>query len=409
MATSITRRAGSLASVRPSSASTAAANASASASIELEPVVGDAPLELRRRALGDDAAAVEHGDAVGQPVGLLEVLGGEEHGHALAGEPGHRVPHRLAAARVEADGRLVEEHDRRAADQPGGEVEPAAHAAGVGADAPAAGVAELEAVAAARRRGRGRRSARALQAAHHAQVLLPGLQLVDRGVLAGEADRAADAAAVGDDVEPGDARRARIGRSSVHRSRTVVVLPAPFGPSSEKTVPGRTLQVDAGQHGRLAVGLAEPRGLYCVWHTHNCVGYTQFDAARKRARRPPLPASLDAAWGRRARPTKGPKPGLSLERIVAAAVALAHAEGLGAVSMARVASELGSSPMSLYRYVDAKDELLALMVDAALGDPPPPPAGEGWRDGLARWAWGYHDALRRHPWALHVPISAARR
>ena len=88
-------------------------------------------------------------------------------------------------------------------------------------------------------------------------------------------------------------------------------------------------------------------------------------------------------------------------------MSVADAEGLGAVSMGRVASELGSSPMSLYRYVGAKDELLALMVDAALGDPPPAPAGEGWRDGLARWAWTYHDALRRHPWALRVSLSAA--
>src|SRR5215204_3198203 len=118
-----------------------------------------------------------------------------------------------------------------------------------------------------------------------------------------------------------------------------------------------------------------------------------------------LPASIAAAWGRRARPTKGPRPALSLERIVEAAVAVAAAEGLDAVSMGRVAAELGSSPMSLYRYVAAKDELLALMVDAAVGAPPETHA-EGWRAGLSRWAWAYHDALRRHPWMLRVPISA---
>src|SRR6476659_9040163 len=78
---------------------------------------------------------------------------------------------------------------------------------------------------------------------------------------------------------------------------------------------------------------------------------------------PPLPASLEAAWGLRARSTKGPKPGLSLERIVEAAVALAQREGIGAISMARAAGEVDSSAMSLYRYVAAKDELLALMVD----------------------------------------------
>src|SRR3954451_19235158 len=102
------------------------------------------------------------------------------------------------------------------------------------------------------------------------------------------------------------------------------------------------------------------------------------------ATEPPLAASLEAAWGRRARPTKGPKPGLSLERIVEAAVALAQAEGIGAVSMARVAGGLGSCPMSLYRHVAAKDELLALMVDAALGPVPSPAPQEDWRAGLTR-------------------------
>ena len=124
----------------------------------------------------------------------------------------------------------------------------------------------------------------------------------------------------------------------------------------------------------------------------------------------PLPASVAAAWGVRDRPHKGPRPGLSLERIVAAAVQVADAEGLAAVSMSRVATELGTAPMSLYRYVAAKDELLALMVDAAYGPHPigPPPEtapGTGWRAGLSRWAWTMRAAMQRHPWVLQIPIS----
>ncbi|MGA4958350.1 TetR/AcrR family transcriptional regulator [Streptomyces lavendulocolor] len=119
-----------------------------------------------------------------------------------------------------------------------------------------------------------------------------------------------------------------------------------------------------------------------------------------------LSASLEAAWGLRERPGKGPRPGLSLERIVDAAVGLAAAEGLGAVSMGRVAKELGASTMSLYRYVGAKDELYVLMLDRAIGAPPPPPApGTGWREALATWAWQQRDALRRNLWMLRVPVS----
>lgn len=118
-----------------------------------------------------------------------------------------------------------------------------------------------------------------------------------------------------------------------------------------------------------------------------------------------LPASIEEAWGVRGRPHKGPKPGLSLERIVQAAVRVAGSEGLDAVSMSRVAAELGASPMSLYRYLGSKDELLALMMDAASDPPPAPPAAdEGWREGLSRWAWAQHAAQRRHPWILRIPI-----
>jgi AcrR family transcriptional regulator len=119
-----------------------------------------------------------------------------------------------------------------------------------------------------------------------------------------------------------------------------------------------------------------------------------------------LPASIEAAWGIRARPSKGPKPGLTLDRIVEAAVSVAAAEGLAAVSMSRVAAELGAAPMSLYRYVTAKTELLDLMVDAASGSPPVAAQQETWRAGLSRWAWAYRAVLRRHPWILRIPITA---
>jgi AcrR family transcriptional regulator len=120
---------------------------------------------------------------------------------------------------------------------------------------------------------------------------------------------------------------------------------------------------------------------------------------------PSVPASIEAAWGVRTRPGRGPKPGLSLDRIVDAAVKIALSNGLAAVSMNRVAGDLGTSAMSLYRYVAAKDELLDLMVDAAFGTPPQAQPGEDWRAAMSRWAWASLQAFRRHPWSVRVPIK----
>ena len=119
-----------------------------------------------------------------------------------------------------------------------------------------------------------------------------------------------------------------------------------------------------------------------------------------------LPVGVEAAWGLRERPAKGPKPLLNLDRIVAGAVQIAQAEGLAAVSMSKVAAEVGVTAMALYRYVGNKEELLTLMVDAALGLPPEVPRpGQDWRAGLTDWAWAVGESYRRHPWALRVPIG----
>jgi AcrR family transcriptional regulator len=120
-----------------------------------------------------------------------------------------------------------------------------------------------------------------------------------------------------------------------------------------------------------------------------------------------IPGGVAAAWGVRERPHKGPKPALSLERIVTAAVRVADTEGLNAVSMGRVAAELGTAPMSLYRHVSAKEELVTLMVDAAWGQAPDGSGpGEGWRAGLSRWAWGLRAGARAHPWVVRIPLNS---
>ena len=124
-----------------------------------------------------------------------------------------------------------------------------------------------------------------------------------------------------------------------------------------------------------------------------------------------VPPLVETAWGLRDRPRKGPRPGLSLDAIVAAGLRVADQDGLDALSMSRVAAELGAATMSLYRYVSAKEELVALMVDAAFGDAVAPPAGgppgepaDEWRAGLSRWAWAMRAGFQRHRWMARVPI-----
>ncbi|MEV4416945.1 TetR/AcrR family transcriptional regulator [Catellatospora sp. NPDC049609] len=118
-----------------------------------------------------------------------------------------------------------------------------------------------------------------------------------------------------------------------------------------------------------------------------------------------VPANLAAAWGLRERPGRGPKPGLTLDGIVQAGIRVAAADGIGAVSMSRVAAEAGASTMALYRYVRAKDELLELMVDTAIGDPPRLDPAQGWRAGLTAWAWACRAVYVSQPWMMRVPIS----
>lgn len=126
-----------------------------------------------------------------------------------------------------------------------------------------------------------------------------------------------------------------------------------------------------------------------------------------------LPRAVALSWGVAEHPQRGPKRELSIERIVDTAIELADAEGLGAVSMSRIAGELGFTTMSLYRYVTSKDDVLALMQDAVCAVPIPPdhdldPWADGahdWRAGLRRWAMATIDVMREHPWFPDIPIS----
>ena len=161
------------------------------------------------------------------------------------------------------------------------------------------------------------------------------------------------------------------------------------------------------------------------------------------------PSALDLLWSAPARPRRGPKPSLSRERIVTAAIALADAEGLASLSMQHLAEQLGCAKMALYRYVPGKAELVALMIDEAIGEPPAPgssgtsraagtdeasgvdeaaesggadeAAGSGrtdevtepngaseadWRVVLRAWATTIFGRYRAHPWSIEATTGA---
>ena len=123
---------------------------------------------------------------------------------------------------------------------------------------------------------------------------------------------------------------------------------------------------------------------------------------------PELPRGVALAWGVAANPQRGPKREMSVERIVEAAVEIADADGLGAVSMAAVAARLGFTPMSLYRYVTAKDDLVLLMQEEATGLPSEEATNAGgWREQLTALYNEQVQMYLRHPWVLDIPISGS--
>jgi len=104
---------------------------------------------------------------------------------------------------------------------------------------------------------------------------------------------------------------------------------------------------------------------------------------------------------------RGPDPAYSREQITEAAIKIADAEGLEAVSMRRIAREVGAGAMSLYRYLGSKDDLVELMMDAVEAEDPLPdkPSGD-WRADVRQIAERARGIQERHPWL--ATLSAGR-
>jgi AcrR family transcriptional regulator len=114
-------------------------------------------------------------------------------------------------------------------------------------------------------------------------------------------------------------------------------------------------------------------------------------------------ADRQSIWARPERGSRGPTPAHSRDAIATAAITLADAEGIAAVSMRAVATALGTSAGSLYRYLSSRDDLLDLMGDRVLAELRPHPQADGdWLDTMLSLARRQLELYRRHPWLLDV-------
>ena len=104
-------------------------------------------------------------------------------------------------------------------------------------------------------------------------------------------------------------------------------------------------------------------------------------------------------------PDKAPQVPLSRERVLRAAIHLADEGGIEALSMRKLAQELGVKAMSLYNHVANKNDLLDGIVDVVIGEIEAPDLSTDWKTAMRRRATSTHEMLLRHPWATMVIMS----
>jgi AcrR family transcriptional regulator len=105
--------------------------------------------------------------------------------------------------------------------------------------------------------------------------------------------------------------------------------------------------------------------------------------------------------------TTGPRPRLTTDRVLQAAVDLADRDGLGALTMRRLGAELGVEAMSLYKHVANKEAILDGVVDLIVGQIEIPRAEAGWKQAMRRRAVSAREVLAGHSWAIGLMESRA--
>jgi AcrR family transcriptional regulator len=123
---------------------------------------------------------------------------------------------------------------------------------------------------------------------------------------------------------------------------------------------------------------------------------------------PALRRRSELLWEDRSRPTRGPKPSLTPDDVVRAAIQIADRDGLSALTMQAVSARLGLTTMAVYRYFPSKEALYDAIVDAGMGQPPRPTEPRSdWRTELTQWAHAKRAMLISRPWLAELPFVAA--
>ena len=191
-------------------------------------------------------------------VGLLQVLGGEQHGGSLAGKAADHLPQGAAAVRIETGRRLVEEQDGRAADEAGRQVQAAAHPPGVGAHRPARGGLQPELGQQVRCPGPGLAPRHPAELPEHDEIGSSGHAVVQGGQLPGQPDPAPHGAALRHHVVAGHPGPSGVGAQQRGEHPHDGGLPRPVGSEQAHDGPRRDLQIDPAHSQARAEGLGQP-------------------------------------------------------------------------------------------------------------------------------------------------------
>ncbi|MCC6771696.1 MAG: TetR/AcrR family transcriptional regulator C-terminal domain-containing protein [Gemmatimonadaceae bacterium] len=123
---------------------------------------------------------------------------------------------------------------------------------------------------------------------------------------------------------------------------------------------------------------------------------------------PELRRRSELLWEDRSPSSRGPKAGFTPDEVALAAVEIADADGLSAVTMNAVATRLGLTTMAIYRYFPNKETLLDAVIDAGTGSPPRwTEPRDGWRGEVVKWSLAKRALLCSRPWLAELPFVAA--